>query len=354
MYFRFPVLLLMIFALMFGLFHFKLKSDNSLSFANHLPAPSDSLTATANGALQSIRAEQLRAHLEFLADDLLEGRDTGSRGARLASLYVASQFERMGLKPVGDHRSFYQAVPLIQKRVSPNSKLIVEVNGEMVPLTYGRDFLVVSGGKEGEAITREMVFTGFGIRAPEYNYDDFKNVEVKGKFSVSLSGEPPSEDEKFFAGKQPTKYSSGLAKREIIRNLNADGIIGVILPETLEQYDWSSFENFFGSRRISLPKDNTGGDELYAFIVHPNAADLLFSNTPKSFDEIKNDAAKATVNSFEMKKKVQVQIFTEEKKIEDRNVVAFLEGADPALKSEVVVYSAHYDHLGIGVPVAGD
>ncbi len=354
MYFRFPVLLLMIFALLFGVFYFKIKSDNNLTFANNLPAPSDSLTSTANGALQSIRADQLRAHLEFLADDLLEGRDTGSRGARLAALYLASQFERMGLKPVGDHRSFFQAVPLLWQRVSPNSKLSVEVNGGMVPLTYGRDFLVANVGKEGEGITREMVFSGFGIRAPEYNYDDFKNVDVKGKFSVSLSGEPPSEDETFFAGSRPTKYSSGLTKRDIIRNLKADGMIGVILPETLEQYNWSAFQNFFGGERISLLNNKTGGDDFCAFLVHYDAAGVLFSNTPKSFDEIKNGAAKGTVSSFEMKKKVQVQIFIEEKKIADRNVMAFLEGADPVLKSEVVVYSAHYDHIGVGTPAAGD
>jgi len=354
MYFRFPVLLLMIFALLFGVFYFKIKSDNNLTFANNLPAPSDSLTSTANGALQSIRADQLRAHLEFLADDLLEGRDTGSRGARLAALYLASQFERMRLKAVGDHSSFFQAVPLVQQKISPNSKLSVTVNGEMVPLTYGRDFLVANVGKEGEGITREMVFTGFGIRAPEYNYDDFKNVDVKGKFSVSLSGEPPSEDETFFAGSRPTKYSSGLTKRDIIRNLKADGMIGVILPETLEQYNWSAFQNFFGGERISLLNNKTGGDDFCAFLVHYDAAGVLFSNTPKSFDEIKNGAAKGTVSSFEMKKKVQVQIFIEEKKIADRNVMAFLEGADPVLKSEVVVYSAHYDHIGVGTPAAGD
>ncbi len=356
MYYRFPVFMVMLFALLIGVFYFKGKVNSHGLNSGEPVVISDLLKPSVTEALQSISGEQLRAHVEFLADDLLEGRDTGSRGARLASLYIASQFERMGLQPVGENHSYFQNVPLLQKQTSPRSQVKIEVDGEMYPLTYGKDFIVVSApSQSSKTLNGELVFTGFGIRAPEYKYDDFKNVEVSGKFTVFLSGEPLSQDEKFFAGDKPTKHANGYVKRETAQKMNALGAITILQGETLEHVSWADLQNYYGGAQMALPKQQpAGASDFAAIIVHPDAAELIFAGSPKTFAAIQEEVAKGEATSFEMKKKIQLQIFVDEKEIEDRNVVGYIEGADPVLKSEVVVFSAHYDHVGIGAPVAGD
>jgi Zn-dependent M28 family amino/carboxypeptidase len=357
MYYRFPVLMVMLFAVLVGVFYFKGKVNSHGLNSGEPVVISDLLKPSVNEALQTISGEQLRAHLEFLADDLLEGRDTGSRGARVAALYIASQFERMGLQPVGENQSYFQTVPMVQKQVSAKSQLKIEVDGEMYPLTYGKDFIVVSAPRQSsKTLSGELVFTGFGIRAPEYNYDDFKNVEVSGKFTVFLSGEPLSHDEKFFAGDKPTKYANGYLKRGTAQKMNALGAITILQRETLEHVSWADLHNYYDGAQMALDKKQppAGASDFAAIIVHPEAADLIFAGSPKTFAAIQEEVAKGEVTAFEMKKKIQLQIFVDEQKIEDRNVVGYIEGADPQLKSEVVVFSAHYDHVGIGTPVAGD
>ncbi|HEX9653001.1 MAG TPA: M28 family peptidase [bacterium] len=354
MYYRFPVLMVMIFAVLVGVFYFK---GDLTSHVGEAVVISDILNPAVNDALQSISGEQLRAHLEFLADDLLEGRDTGSRGARLAELYVASQFQRMGIVPAGDDQTFFQVVPMVQKQVSSRSQLRIEVDGEMLPLTYGQDFLVVTAPSEnGKVLTGEVVFTGFGIRAPEYNYDDFKNVDVKGRFTLYLSGEPESDDENFFDGEKATKHSDGYTKRAMAKKLNALGAIGTLQKEILEHVSWADLQNYYGGARIALDKKPPAGsaDDLPAVIIHPDAVDLLFSGAAKDFAAIQQEIAKGELKSFAMKKKVQIQVFMDEDRTADHNVVGLIEGSDPALKSEVVVFTAHHDHVGIGAPVAGD
>lgn len=357
MYFRFPVLMAMVFILLIGVLYLQGKMNSHAMNAGEPVVISDILNPSVNHALQTISAEQLRAHLEFLADDLLEGRDTGSRGARVASLYIASQFERMGLQPVGDGQSFFQAVPMLRKQYSPKSQLKVEISGERVSFNYGEDFLVASAPADnGKIFNANLVFTGFGIQAPEYDYDDFKNVDVKGNITLFFSGEPASNDDKYFDGDRPTKYSDGFLKRRIAQNLKAAGAITILQRETLQHVNWADLQNYYGGAKMLT--DSSGSSkaamDFPALIIHPDVAEKIFAGVSKSYETFEAEAATGSLAAFDLKKKVQVQIITDKTRIADRNVVGFLESSDSDLKSEVVVFTAHYDHVGIGVPVAGD
>lgn len=357
MYFRFPVLLLIILAVSFGLVYLGIKFQNEVPAATSEPAHNYHDKATSSSpALESIRAGELRAHLHFLADDLLEGRDTGSRGARLAALYIANQFERLGLEPVADKETYFQEVRLSQRTVSPNPELSIEIDGEMVPLRYGTDFLIARLPETDIELTAELVFTGFGIRAPEYNYDDFKNVDVEDKVTVYLSGEPTSDDESYFNGEESSPYSNDWVKRNVARSLKAWAAIAIAQPELLEQTDWSLFRRHYTRTRTALYEKEVSSTRtpFPAVMLHPDVGDLVFSGSGMDFEEVRKAAQAGELKSFQMNRKVQVKFQVEEKELEDRNVVGLLEGSDPVLKSEVLVYTAHYDHVGIGVAVQGD
>jgi hypothetical protein len=357
MYYRFPVLMVMFFGVLVGVFYFKGRVNSHAVKNEERVVISDILKPHVNEALQTISEDQLHAHLEFLSDDLLEGRDTGSRGARLASLYIASQFERMGLKPVGENQTYFQPVPIVQTQTSSRSQLKIEVDGEMVPLTYGKDFLVVAApGENGKLLNGELVFTGYGIQAPEFNYDDLKNVNLNDRVALFLSGEPVSDSEDFFAGRKATKYSEGSGKRRNLKAAKAQASITIMQADVFEQYSWTSFQNYYSGTQVSLDENLPAvtTDDFVAVILHPDAADLFFAGSPKSFAAIQQDVKKGAVRSFELKKQVQLQIWVNKERMDDRNVVGFLEGSDLTLKSDIVTFTAHYDHVGIGTPVAGD
>jgi len=366
MYFRFPLLLLILVAGLVGIIIFKDHLDDRVSAANkaepvkipsaEIPEISEDISATHLAALQSIGSSDLRRHVVFLADDSLEGRDTGSRGARIAALYISSQFDKFGLRPAGEDGSYYQPVYLNEKKISPDSEFKIEIDGEMIPLKYKDDFLVVTApNQSGVEVTRDLIFTAFGIQASEYEYDDFKNLDVKGKATIYVSGEPPSEDEKYFKGSRATQYSNPSTKRRTAKENGAAVTIGIALPELLEQISWGGIQNLYARSKISLKNNaSTAGEDFAAVVLHPDAGELLFAGAEPSFSDIKKTASDGTIQSFEMNKKVQMKFIVENKQIEDSNVAGFLEGSDPELKSQVIVFTAHYDHVGIGTPVKGD
>lgn len=366
MYFRFPLLLLLIIVGLVGLIIFKGQIDDLVSAdpaKTELTSPEQSTQKPTEESpsyeqpLQSISAAELRAHIAFLADDLLEGRDTGSKGAKLAARYIAAQFEKLGLKPVGKGNSFYEPVYLYERTISSASEFKIEVDGELIPLKYKEDFLIETASTStGTVLVRDLVFTGFGIQAPEYDYDDFKDLDVSGKAAVYLSGEPSSKDDKFFEGEKSTRYSSGSRKRKTARENGADATIRIIRPELLKRIRWRGFQFSYARPKISLKKAASTGDagDFAAVVIHPKAAELIFAGTQQSFSDINKAALEGPIRSFEMNKKIELKISVDEKQVVEKNVVGFLEGSDPELKSEVVVFTAHYDHVGIGTPVEGD
>lgn len=358
MYFRFPVLLIIIAAVAFGLIYFSIRFTKTNPFIREedgteapVVKPAEELTA-----LRSIRPGQLRAHVAFLASDELEGREAGRRGAQVAARYLASQFQQMGLQPAGEQGSYFQTVPLVARSVSHYSEMRIEINGEYVPLQYQKDFLVVGvPATHRFEVSGELVFTGFGIRAPEFAYDDFQNLNVEGKISVFVTGVPTSKTDDFITRAESSKYASFSTKRQIARDLNAAGVVGATRPDFIEQNSWAAQVRLHSNVEMAL-ETHSKEDKKYfpAVILHPDASELLFANELMPFQGIDSSAAAGRVSPFAMNKSVQMKFITEEKKLPARNVIAYLAGADSVLKSEVVVFTAHFDHLGIGTPVAGD
>ncbi len=368
MYFRIPIVILFIIVCLAGFVVLK-GNLNSTPVANSQPIENtinketvvepkraDLLPGTA--AINTITARDLHAHIDFLADDLLEGRDTNSRGIRVAARYIAAHFERTGLQPVGEANTFYQPVHLNERIISSNTQLSVEIDGEMIPLKCNEDFLITNlPGKSETRYSGEMVFLGFGITAEEYDYDDFKDESVKNKFVVYVTGEPYSEnDSSFFKGKDTVSgYSTRGAKSKTALAAGAIGTIGITSSEYLSKYKWPLIRRYFGKPILSVKspgeKLNSTLPDIY---IHPKAVDLILAGSQKNYEAIDEDAASGSLKPFKLNRKAELVLRFKNDDMIDNNVVGYLEGSDPKLKSEVIIISSHYDHIGVGAVVEGD
>ncbi len=357
MYFKLPMAILFSFVCLAGLFWFQGGFEQPRPAQRPVPAvAANNEKVGYDDAISTIRERDLRAHLEFLADDMLEGRDTGTRGGRIAANYIRAHFEKIGLKPGGEGGTFTQSVPLVAKRLHTESELRIEVDGEMIPLRYGEDFLVVdTPAQSGVLFERPLVFAGFGITAPEYNYDDYAGLDVAEKFVVYVSGEPASDDPDYFLGQRSSRHAGGGPKRSAARSKGASGVLGIVREEQLMRFDWSSLQNFLMTGTVTLKTAAAASEnDIPALILHPKAAELVFAGSQKSYDEIDQAATVGEVKPFVMQKRANIRVNFEETEIKTDNVLGFLEGSDEKLKSEIIVLTAHYDHVGIGTPVQGD
>ena len=178
--------------------------------------PSVRLPGAAFAALETINPEHIRWHVRFLSHDLLEGRGTGQRGGDLAAEYIATQFAEYGLKPAGDHGTYMQKVPLVGITTLPETRFsLVPKQGETMNLKLLDEYVAYNQTQQPESdVDAEIVFVGYGIEAPEYNWDDYKGVDVRGKVLLMLVNEPPSDDPKFFKGKALTYYGRWTYKYE--------------------------------------------------------------------------------------------------------------------------------------------
>ena len=166
-----------------------------------------SCAAVAAAQDSGISGERIRAHVKFLASDLLEGRGVGARGGDLATEYIASQFAVAGAKPAGDNGTYYQKVPLVGVRTETGAELSAVAAGKTLPFRWAEEFVATSQLQKPETrFEADAVFVGHGIVAPEYNWNDYKDVDVRGKIVVLFTNEPTSEDPKFFAGRALTYY----------------------------------------------------------------------------------------------------------------------------------------------------
>jgi hypothetical protein len=302
-------------------------------------------------ALAAIRPQAIRAHMRFLADDLLEGRRTATRGYDLAAKYVAAHFEALGLEPAGTGGSYFQPVPLVEMTtVEPECSLTLLREGRKIPLSYGEDFF--TGAVPGEtSVTAPVVFVGFGVTAPELGYDDYAGIDVKGKIVVRVSGAPPalSPDQRAYYSDLDVKNSNAAAR-------GAVGVLGIATPEREKIIPWEQMK-----RRAKSPAmtwaDEAGRPHNARGINAPlsrKGAEALFAGAPHSLEEVFENAKTGRPLSFEMPVEASMHFVGRSRPLESSNVAAVLPGSDPRLKDEYVVLTAHLDHVGVGEPVAGD
>jgi hypothetical protein len=288
------------------------------------------------------RAAAIAAHMRFLASDLLEGREPGTRGYEIAAEYVAAQFEAVGLKPVGG--GWFQPVPLRAARVIDADSSLT-INGQ--PLVARKDYLLRPNFlSERSELSAPVVLVGFGIAAPELRHDDYASVDVRGKIVAIISGAPKS-----FPNDQRAYYSDGQLKT---RNAAARGAVGVInissitdearypFAKRAEQADIVPMRYLDSQGRPAETQESLRG---LATLDRPAAA-ALFARAPKSFDAVLADAEQGISHSFPLDATVTMHTVSQFAGVKSENVVGLLRGRDPKLRDETVVITAHLDHLG--------
>jgi Zn-dependent M28 family amino/carboxypeptidase len=303
-----------------------------------------------------ISESALRAHIKFLSDDRLEGRGTGARGGELAALYAAGQFEAMGLKGAGANGSFWQPVSLVGVKADPKTELRITSASGSEAYKFADDFVAFTGAQtEHVSVNAELVFVGYGIDAPEQRWNDYKGPaeDYRDKILVMLVNDPPAtkEEPNLFGGRTLTYKGRWTYKYE---EAARRGAVGAILLHTSESagYPWSVVRTSNGSWRFDIARG--AGDQTPFLKVRSwmtdDAAHRMMKLAGLNLDELRKQAATREFNPVKLNLKAALDLTSEVKRVEAPNVAAILPGRDPKLRDEYVVYSAHWDHFGIGAP----
>ena len=306
-------------------------------------------------ALESIRPAALEGHLRFLADDLLEGRGTGTRGYDLAARYVASRFTALGLEPAGSS-GWFQPIPFRRAElIRPRCGITLIRGTARAELALDRDFLMGADAcREQSDVTAEVVFVGYGVTASEMGYDDFARVDARGKIVAVLSGAPAH-----FPTTLRAHYSNGRVKDA---NLAAHGALGVLTIRTPSDERRSPWERVVRQTRQpslrwldsrGVPDGVEPALQVSATLSARGAA-TLFQGAPRTLDQVFRAAEDGQTIGFVLPMKARLRRASRHGQVTSANVAGLLRGGDPRKSNEVVVFTAHLDHLGIGVPVEGD
>ncbi len=318
------------------------------------PYAAAGLPPAVAAAAAGIDAERIRSHVRFLSHDLLEGRGTGSRGGDIAAEYLATQFALAGLKPAGDDGSYLQKVRFAGSQTLDTSSLSFAPNdGEALPLKLFDDYVVSNHTlTENVRIDAPLVFVGYGIEAPEYQWDDYKGVDVRGKIALIIVNEPPSTDPKFFKGEALTYYGRWTYKYEQAARKGAVGAL-IIHRDDLASYPWSVVKSSWSNEAIALADDPRQKLQAAAW-VQLEVARLLLTLSGRELDETIRLAGTREFKAFELPVKMRATVDSRVRRFESSNVVAMLPGADKGAARQAVLYSAHYDHLGMVPDMPGD
>ncbi len=310
--------------------------------------------APPQAALKSISADRIKQQVKFLSSDLLEGRGTGQRGGDIAAEYIATQFALYGMKPAGDNGSYLQKVAMVGLKTDPKATNVAwEADGQSHPLKMATEMVAMDETQKQEnEFSGDVVFVGYGIDAPEYNWNDYDGVDVKGKILLMLVNEPPSNDEKFFKGKALTYYGRWTYKYE---EAARKGAIGAILVHNTEMasYGWNVVESSWGGERSYLKEDGKPKLTLASW-VQQSVAQQMVQAAGQDLAKLMEAAKNRGFKPVPLNIKVSGKITTQVRPFDSSNVLAMLPGSDSRLKDELVVYSAHYDHLGIHPDQPGD
>jgi len=308
----------------------------------------------ANAAAQTMSAAALLDQIKKLASDEFEGRAPGTKGEDLSVAYIEEQFRKIGAKPGNPDGTYIQKVPLAG--ITPKPSGSMTVGGRKISLSPLKDFVGVSRRytEKSEVKDSDLVFVGYGVVAPEYGWDDYKDVDVKGKTIVMLINDPALPDERMFRGKAMTYYGRWTYKYEIATEKGAAAAI--IVHETGPAgYPFEVVTGSWGRENFDLQRaDNNMSRVAVEGWVSLDKAKEIFTAAGMKFEDLKAAALKKDFRPIPLKGKASLTVENTLRKIDSRNVAAKVEGSDPMLKDEYVVYSAHWDHLGKDPAREGD
>ena len=313
------------------------------------PAFNDEEIARAG---EAIRADGLKAHIAILSDDKMEGRLPGTAGEELAVAYIRDAYQELGLEPAnGD--SYEQPVPLVGITGNPSMALKVTGGGQERTFRYKDEFMGFSS-REQEKVeaSGELVFVGYGTVAPEFDWDDYKGMDVSGKILVMLVNDPPLPDESRFGGKAMTYYGRWTYKYEMGAEKGAAGVI--IIHETEKAgYPWSVVAGSWAGEQFSPVSADQGAGRLpFESWMTGEAAAELMTMAGQDLDALKAAAARDDFVPVPLGLSASISIENSIRRVQSRNVAGLLPGTD--LADEWVIYTAHWDHLGVSDPVDGD
>jgi Zn-dependent M28 family amino/carboxypeptidase len=305
-------------------------------------------------AMQGINPDRIRYHVRFLAHDLLEGRGTGQRGGDLAAEYIGTQFALYGLKPAGDGGTYMQKVPMVGITTLPKSTFtLAPAKGDVVTLRFLDEYVGYDQTEAAENdIDADIVFVGYGISAPEYKWDDYKGMDVRGKVLLMLVNEPPSDDEKFFKGKALTYYGRWTYKYEEGARRGAAGVI-LIHKTDMASYGWEVVRNSNSGEKSYLKTEGTPKLKVASWI-QLDVAGKLAQLAGMNLERMMTDARSPEFHPAKLPVRLKAHIVSQVRPFASNNVVAILPGVDPRRRNEAVMFSAHYDHLGVRPDMAGD
>jgi Zn-dependent M28 family amino/carboxypeptidase len=322
-----------------------------LPLAALLARPADTptavtLTPAEKQAAQQITPDVLRAHVRFLSDDLLEGRGPATRGDRLAQLYISAQMEALGLEPGAADGTWFQPFDIVGVTSHSPDTLSVRKGGQSVDLKFHQDFIAVSGLNEPVArlSDAEIVFVGYGIVAPEYGWDDYKGMDLKGKVLLMMNNDP-EEDPKLFEGKTRLYYGRWDYKYDQAAKQGAAGAI-IIHTTPSAGYGWQVIQSSWTGEQFALPHE--GGPQLQVKAwVTDDAARKLAALAGQDLDKLRAAAQRKDFRPVPLGATVSLEVKADVSRKQTANVIGRLPGSDPELAKQAVLYTAHHDHLGI-------
>jgi Zn-dependent M28 family amino/carboxypeptidase len=316
----------------------------------------------------SVRPENIRAQVKFISDDLFEGRYPGLRGGELAAKYIATQFALYGLKSAGDDGTYLQQINFVGMKVKPaETTFSATGKGAGMKLKFGDDFVVSNQTLTAETdVDAPIVFVGYGATAPEFGWDDFAGIDVKGKVILCIVGDPPSNDPKFFGGDALTYYGRWTYKFEQAARKGAVGAL-IIHRADLASYGWDVVKNSNSGEKTFL-RDDANPRLQVASWIQLNVAKRMFEASGMTLDGAFEAAGKRGFKAVELPLRLKAHVASEVRKFQSANVVGMLPGthrAPPAIckaassincydHDQAVMYTAHYDHLGFVAGMPGD
>ena len=307
-------------------------------------------------AMNAIRPEAIRAHMRFLSDSLLQGRGTGTPGYEIAARYVATELEALGLRPAGLNGTWYQTVPLRNSVLaSSGSSLVLLAKGGAQTLAPLKDY-AQSGDliRTDTTVEAQVAFVGFGVSAPERNYDDYAGADVKGRIVVTISGAPAK-----FPSEVRAYYSDDIVKQRNAVKHGAVGYMSLLLPEDQKRYAWDwivpqiQMGNMEWLEKNGTPH-NTFPELRGSAVLNQSGAEKLFAGASKTLEQVFDTARAGQPQALPLPVTARIHTVSTHSSADSPNILGELTGSDPALRGQYVVYTAHVDHLGICPAVHGD
>jgi len=299
------------------------------------------LPAAAQRAMNAIDAEKIRATVKHLSDDKFEGRGTGQKGGDMAADWIAAQFKSYGLAPAGDSGTYFQNIEFYGVTTDPKQTrfAFVPKSGTEIALKFADDYVATDLAHAGKSeIDAPIVWVGYGIHAPEYNWDDYKGADVKGKVLLMLVNEPPSDDPNFFKGRALTYYGRWTYKYEEAARRGAVGVVLVHKTE-MASYPWEVVRNSWGGE-TSLLKDDKDPKVRSAGWIQLEVARKLAQAAGMDLDKMMKDANSRSFRPVELPVRVKETLVSHVRPFASRNVVGEVKGSDPSLAQQAIVHRA--------------